>query len=153
MDYDFDSTSLNGNKELKVIFEKMNKISKYEFKVVFPDDKFSRYDCIAYCNNKSYLVEHKNRNFTNFWLVNLYDGKLLLEKYKYDSLIEKKENGGYNDILYISTLSDGVTYIFKLSNIKAEVEVSHSPVSSCKNNGKTNKLVYYLEIDKALRLK
>lgn len=153
MDYNFDSTSLNGNKELEVIFDKINKKSKYEFQVLFPDDKFSRYDCIAVCNKKKFYVEHKNRNFSNTFLTCLYDGRLLLEKHKYDALMEKKEVGGYDDVLYISTLTDGTTYIFKLSKVELVLETSYSPNASCTDNGKRNKLVYYLDINTALKLK
>jgi hypothetical protein len=153
MDYNFESTSLNGNNELRVIFEKMNKKSKYEFTIDFPEDKFSSNDCTATCNNKKYLVEHKNRNFTNTFLVCLYDGKLLLEKHKYDCLIEKKELGNYDDVLYISTLTDGTTYIFKLSKVELIPDTSYAPNASCANNGKRTKLVYYLDITTALKLK
>jgi hypothetical protein len=153
MDYDFNSTSQNGNNELKIIFEKMNKKSKYEFTIEFPDSQFSRYDCTATCHNKKYLVEHKNRNFSNTVLTCLYDSKLLLEKHKYDSLMERKEEGNFEDVLYISTLTDGTSYIFRLSKSELKLDTSYSPNASCASNGKRNKLVYYLDVAMALKLK
>lgn len=151
MDYDFNTTAENGNNELRVIFEKLSK-KGYKFDVSFPGDRFSVNDCSATFNGNRYLVEHKHRRINNTFLTCLYDSELLLEKHKYDSLMEKKEKFGYDEILYVNTLEDGISYIFKLSKATLVTKTSYSPNMTCADRGRRTKLVYYLNIKDALKL-
>lgn len=149
----FNELSRNGNNTIVKIFSKLNERLKDKMLLYFPDSQFSTTDCIAVNSTKKYLVEHKNRMITDTFLTCLYDSTLLLERRKFDELMSLRNDKDYDDILYINTLQDGTTYIFKLNDLWLDPERTFCPKSTAGSQNKISKPVYKLDVRYALKIK
>jgi len=153
MDYNYKTTIEDGNSTILYVFNQLNKISKYQFTVNISKDRYNCYDSSVTTCGKTFLVEHKNRNFNSLTLRERYNNTLLLEKFKYDALISKLNYSNCVDILYAVTLKDGITYIFKLKNFAGQSVEVDCPKKSCNSlDLKEKKEVYYLNIKDAIRV-
>lgn len=91
------------------------------YKIFLPKSKFSSFDGIVYMKNIYHIIEVKRRQFSNEYLLNKYNGELMLEKEKIDKLINEKikfENlykSKKFKCWYISKTNDGYIYIFDIS--------------------------------------
>ena len=104
-------------------------------------DKYDYHDCQSH--KKKLHIELKSRQTH-------YD-ELILEKDKYDALIQHAERLGYTP-WYINSTPQGV-YAFNLKLIKMTWTVRQLPASTAFNNVQTiSKTVTYIHISKAAKL-
>ena len=113
-----------------------------ELKTVVPDlaraeHKMSRWDCRSDCSRL--LIELKCRR-THY-------PTLLLEKKKYDAMLSKAEELGYEP-LYINSTPKGI-YVFNLKDLDIEfkVEHKHPATTAFGNRSRVAKEVGYLCIE------
>ena len=111
--------------------------------LTFAEDSMSRWDCVS--DHSKVRIELKCRRTH-------YD-TLLLEKKKYDAMIESVKGSGYRP-LYINSTPKGI-YSFDLSEIKPKWIVNNlNPATTdFSDNGKVYKEVAYLELDKSTKIK
>lgn len=152
MEYNFETTATAGNLTTKMIFDEINKTSKYKYEVYIASDKYSRYDSIVMVNDKKLIVEHKTRDFNSYQLKIWYNNELMLEKSKYEALKECAEYAKCDGIYYICTLKDGSNYIFDLSKLNVSSSNLYCPKQSCGNKKFIPKEVYKLDIKNALKI-
>ena len=147
----FKETSEEGNNEIALICDLINKLKKTDFQVIFPDSKFSTEDALFVNFWEKILVEHKNRKF-NSTKLERYGNTLILEKSKYDRLIIEKILGNCDNIYYICSLIDGLVYLFDFSKIdfsKLTIEKRQCSRTSCQDRGFEYKDCYLLPIEYA----
>lgn len=106
------------------------------------DDVFSKWDCIS--KRHKFLIELKSRKTH-------YD-TLLIEKPKYDSLVERAKSLGYEP-LYINSTPKGI-YSFRLNNLNLswETNTKNPATSEFSNRLRVEKTVAYIPIKEAKEL-
>lgn len=104
------------------------------------EDTMSRWDCIS--DDKEYVIELKCRR-THY-------PTLLIEKKKYDALIEKAGELGYK-ALYINSTPNGI-YVWHLSDVDEpewKIENKHPATTAFGNTRRVEKEVGYLKTEDA----
>lgn len=106
------------------------------------DDVFSKWDCVS--ERHKFLIELKSRKTH-------YD-TLLIEKPKYDSLIDRAKSLGYEP-LYINSTPKGI-YSFRLNNLNLswETNTKNPATSEFSNRLRVEKTVAYIPITEAKEL-
>ena len=112
---------------------------------VYPDlemstDKFSRWDCFSPTTRHRVELKCRKKHYPT----------LLLEKKKYDAMIEKTK--GIEKPIYINSTPEGI-FAFKLDELQMQWEVNHkNPATTYWGGARVPKEVTYLEISKGKTL-
>jgi len=116
---------------------------KYLSDLTSAEDSMSRWDCVS--DYSKVRIELKCRK-THY-------NTLLLEKKKYDAMIQSVKGSGYRP-LYINSTPKGI-YSFDLSTIKPKWVVNdlNPATTDFSNNKKVFKEVAYLEIRESVKIK
>lgn len=125
----------------EALFELLQKRIVSDLKKV--EDEFSNYDCIS-DENYAYIELKCRRTH--------YD-ELLIEKYKYDRLVEQAMDRNYNPI-YINSTPKGV-WAFNFNYVKEpqwKVKSNLPTTTDFENNDKTDKIVGFVNIEEGVRL-
>lgn len=114
-------------------------LKRYLTDLRLADDQYSKWDCVS--DRHKFLIELKSRRTH-------YD-TLLIEKPKYDSLIQRAEAAGYIP-LYVNSTPKGV-YSFRLNelDLKWETNTKNPATSEFSNRLRVEKTVSYIPISKA----
>jgi hypothetical protein len=112
---------------------------------VYPDlemstDKFSRWDCFSPTARHRIELKCRKKHYPT----------LLLEKKKYDAMIEKAK--GIEKPIYINSTPEGI-FAFKLDELQMTWEINHkNPETTYWGGARVPKEVTYLEISKGKAL-
>lgn len=130
-----------GRQKLKADFDASDCEMIYEF----TDERYDSIDCFATaCTGVRYAIEIKNRDIS----ISKYD-KILLEKVKYDALIDAYKKG-YRPI-YRCYFKDGcLTWDLSLINIDNRVEQMPCAISTQEYDRKVEKTVIMLKKEEAI---
>lgn len=123
----------------KKLIENTN-ITNYEFQ-----DRYCHYDLLYTGSTNTYVVEIKYRSDYNSNAKCIVNGGLMLEKSKYDALVEKAKDG-YIPI-YITIFNDNVGYIYTISTPIIEWQTKELPKHTAVKDGKRNKQVTYIKLN------
>lgn len=106
-------------------------------------NKYSKWDCISKESNMIVELKCRNRH---------YDA-LLIEKNKYDALLEKASTEFHLEPWYINSTPKGI-YAWNLDKVEIEwkEETQHPASTSFKNRRRVPKVVGYLKIKDAVVL-
>ena len=114
-------------------------LKRYLTDLRLADDQYSKWDCVS--DRHKFLIELKSRRTH-------YD-TLLIEKIKYDSLLQRAEAVGYTP-LYVNSTPKGV-YSFRLNELELnwETNTKNPATSEFSNRLRVEKTVSYIPISKA----
>lgn len=114
-------------------------LKRYLTDLRLADDQYSKWDCVS--DRHKFLIELKSRRTH-------YD-TLLIEKIKYDSLLQRAEAVGYIP-LYVNSTPKGV-YSFRLNELELnwETNTKNPATSEFSNRLRVEKTVSYIPISKA----
>lgn len=113
----------------------------------FTEDKFASYD-VEYISGgtKHFVVELKYRPTFASTAKTVYSEGVLLEKEKYDKLIELSKKYNY-EVYYVTMFNDGIGFSFNLNKIKPIFYEKKMPWKTCnKQLGDKIKLITMLQI-------
>ena len=122
--------------------------------IIFPNHKvelsneFDRYDCAV--PELKVLIELKNRDFDSDFFDKNYDGEMLLEKHKCDSMLELIKTDKFKGYkaCYLYYFTDNTYQYVVLNNLdftRMSVKKMYLPRNSfVKNSGKVLKEVYII---------
>lgn len=149
MNNKFKESEVLGREIFKQTLSCSSKVNNY----YFTEDQYCPVDVIWENNDEKYVGEIKYRSGYTSTDKIIQNGGALLEKSKYDELKEYQYNSGYTPI-YITEFSDGVGYIWDLSDMN-NITWSDKflPKTTNANNGKRDKAITYLPLDKGKRFK
>jgi len=136
--------------QIKVITEAYNRFYNTNYSLQLSEDIYAAEDAIWYNDWEVILIEYKFRsNYTLEDIIGL-GNSLMLEKLKYDRLIEKKKELNADNILYINRLKDKNIFIFDFNKIdfsKLKTKNTICPGSTYNFKDYKDKSLYYLPIE------
>lgn len=120
--------------------------------IKFTEDKYASVDVFWSKSDKRFVGEIKFRpNYSSYSPIINSKG-VVLEKYKYDSLMSEYYLYGYIPY-YIHIFNDNILYLFDLTKISPKwiEEEEKFPKTTMGDNTKVTKVVTYLPIEKGIK--